>query len=250
MLQGNQTLGKAFLIPGFDLSQAAVYAQEAYTIGRVTLMLGRARDVFSQTTLPYNDAGIRSEAGTKRWRRVLSGSLGSEVRLTQALSASMRVRSAWRPPTVNERYAQGVHHGTAQYELGRASLAAERSSGHRRCPTISGALSTLEVAGYSNHINGFIYLQPRAPVLTIRGAFPAYNYNQTNARLNGVELSGMVAPRGWLRIQGTANAVRGTDRTNGGPLFDMPAIARRCRCVCSGPGHASVTGTWRSGPSL
>ncbi|NJL18451.1 MAG: hypothetical protein HC938_16100 [Nitrospira sp.] len=37
MLQGNQTLGKAFLIPGFDLSQAAVYAQESYAIGRMTL---------------------------------------------------------------------------------------------------------------------------------------------------------------------------------------------------------------------
>ena len=222
MLQGNQTLGKAFLIPGFDLSQAAVYAQEAYTIGRVTLNAGARTDVFSQTTLPYNDAGIRSEAGTKRWTG-FSGSMGSEVRLTQALSASMRVARAWRPPTVNERYAQGVHHATAQYELGRASLAAERSSGIEGVLRYSGALSTLEVAGYSNNIRGFIYLQPRAPVLTIRGAFPAYNYDQTNARLNGIELSGMVAPRDWLRIQGTANAVRGTDRTNGGPLFDMPA---------------------------
>ncbi|MDZ7632493.1 MAG: hypothetical protein U5K74_14380 [Gemmatimonadaceae bacterium] len=60
-------------------------------------------------------------------------------------------------------------------------------------------------------------------MLTIRGAFPAYNYDQTDARLNGIELSGMLAPLPWLRLQGTANAVRGTDQVNGGPLFDMPA---------------------------
>jgi iron complex outermembrane recepter protein len=222
MVQGNQTLGKAFLIPGFDLQQAGIYAQEAYTIGPLTLNAGARTDIFSQTTLPYNDAGIRSEAGTRRWTG-FSGSFGGEVRLMHSLTTSLRVARAWRPPTVNERYAQGVHHGTAQYELGRSTLTAERSSGVEGVVRYNGSASTLEVAAYSNRLNGFIYLQPRAPVFTLRGTFPAYNYEQTNARLNGVELLGMVAPKSWLRIQGTANAVRGTDRVQGGPLFDMPA---------------------------
>lgn len=236
MLQGNQTLGKAFLIPGFDLTQAAVYAQESYGIGRVTLSAGARTDVFSQTTLPYNDAGIRSEAGTRRWTG-FSGSLGSELRLWDGLTASLRVARAWRPPTVNERYAQGVHHGTAQYELGRASLTPERSVAIEGTMRYSTASTSLEVAGYRNNITGFIFLQPRAPVLTIRGAFPAYNYNQTNARLNGVELSAMLSPTTWLRVQGTANAVRGTDRINGGPLFDMPAdrVTLQMRVVGSRP---------------
>ena len=222
MVQGNQTLGKAFLIPGFDLSQAAVYAQESYAVGRVTLSAGARTDAFSQTTLPFSDAGIRSEAGTRRWNG-FSGSFGGELRLTDALTTSVRVARAWRPPTVNERYAQGVHHGTAQYELGRASLDPERSAAVEAVTRYSTSNATLEVAAYSNQITGFIFLRPRAPVLTIRGAFPAFNYDQTNARLNGVELSGMLTPTAWLRLQGTANAVRGMDRTNGGPLFDMPA---------------------------
>ena len=222
MLQGNQTLGKAFLIPGFDLSQVAVYAQEEYAIGRVTLSAGARTDRFSQTTIAYADAGIRSPAGTRSWTGT-SGSLGSEWRLSDALAASVRVARAWRPPTVNERYAQGVHHGTAQYELGRPTLAREQSSGVETTIRYRNSISSFEVAAYRNRIDGFIYLQPREPVLTIRGTFPAYNYNQTDARLNGLELSGMVQPMRWLRLQGTANAVRGTDRANGGPLFDMPA---------------------------
>jgi iron complex outermembrane recepter protein len=90
-----------------------------------------------------------------------------------------------------------------------------------------------------------MYLQPRAPVLTIRGAFPAYNYNQTLARLTGVELSGMLAPTRWLRLQGTANAVRGADQTNGGPLFDMPAdrATAQVRVVGSRP----RLGNWHVG---
>jgi iron complex outermembrane recepter protein len=222
MVQGNQTLGKAFLIPGFDLYQGAVYAQESYTRGRLTVNGGARADVFSQTTLPYDDAGIRSEAGTRQWTG-FSGSFGSEVRVTDALSASLRVARAWRPPTVNERYAQGVHHGTAQYELGRASLEPERSAGIEGVVRYADAASSFEVAAYRNRISGFIYLQPRAPVLTIRGTFPAYNYDQTNARMSGVELSGMHMLRRWLRVQATANAVRGIDLRTGGALFDMPA---------------------------
>ncbi|MBC7842084.1 MAG: TonB-dependent receptor [Gemmatimonadaceae bacterium] len=222
MIQGNQTRGKAFLIPGFDLSQAAVFAQEEYAIGRVTLSAGARGDVFSQTTIPYSDAGIRSAAGTTRWTG-FSGSFGSDVHLTSSWSASARIARAWRPPTVNERYAQGVHHGTAQYELGRANLTPERSSGIEGTLRYAAAGGSMEVAAYDNRINGFIFLQPGAPVLTLRGAFPGYNYNQTNARLRGVELSGMITPRAWLHLTGTANAVRGTDRVNGGPLYDMPA---------------------------
>ncbi len=244
MVQGNQTLGKAFLIPGFDMSQAAVFAQESYALGRVTLSAGARTDLFSQTTLPYNDAGIRSEAGTRRWNG-FSGSLGGELRITDDLSFSLRGARAWRPPTVNERYAQGVHHGTAQYELGRANLAPERSAAVEGTVRFTRTAGSVEVAAYSNRINGFIYLQPREPVLTIRGAFPGYNYNQTLARLNGVELSGMITPLPWLRLQGTANAVRGTDRTNGGPLFDMPAdrATAQMRIV----GRRPQLGTWHVG---
>jgi iron complex outermembrane receptor protein len=241
MLQGNQTLGKAFLIPGFDLSQVAVYAQEEYSLGRVTLSAGARTDRFQQTTIAFADAGIRSPAGTRTWTGA-SGSLGTEWRITDALAASVRVARAWRPPTVNERYAQGVHHGTAQYELGLPTLSAERSSGMEASVRYRNSIGSFEGAAYQNGVNGFIYLQPRAPVFTLRGTFPAFNYDQTDARLRGLELSGMVQPIRWLRLQGTANAVRGTDRINGGPLFDMPAdrLTTQARVVGS---HARL-GEW------
>ncbi|MDZ7632494.1 MAG: TonB-dependent receptor plug domain-containing protein [Gemmatimonadaceae bacterium] len=58
--------------------------------GRLTLSAGARTDVFSQTTLPYDDAGIRSEAGTRRWNG-FSGSLGSEVRLAEGVTAALRL---------------------------------------------------------------------------------------------------------------------------------------------------------------
>jgi iron complex outermembrane receptor protein len=220
--QGNQTLGKAFLIPGFDLGQGAVYAQEEWHYQRLSLTGGVRLDRIAQSTLPYADAGIRSPAGTKAWNG-LSGSLGAAYRLTDRWNVSLRVAQAWRPPTVNERYAQGVHHGTAQYELGAPALGAEQSRGVEATMQYAGRRFTVDAAAYSNRIDQFIYLRPREPVFTIRGAFPAFLYAQTDARIRGVEIAAAWQPLSWLSVNTTATAVRGTNRLTDEPLFDMPA---------------------------
>ena len=220
--QGNQTLGKAFLIPGYDLWQGAVYAQEELGLGRFSLLTGLRGDMISQTTLAYADAGIRSPAGTKSWRN-LSGSLGAAYLLRDGLDVSLRVARAWRPPTVNERYAQGVHHGTAQYELGDASLAAEVSSGVEASLRHRGTRWQADVAAYANTIEGFIYLQPSEPVFTLRGTFPGYRYAQAPARLRGLELSSSYQPHARIQLLANGTLVRGSNRDTREPLFDMPA---------------------------
>ncbi len=222
LAQGNQTLGKAFLIPGYDLWQGAAYAQEELALGRLSLSAGLRGDAISQTTIAFADAGIRSPDGTKSWRNV-AGSVGAAYLVRDGLDVAVRVARAWRPPTVNERYAQGVHHGTAQYELGDADLSTEQSMGLEGTVRYRTRALQVDAAAYANTVNDFIYLQPTQPVQTIRGAFPGYRYTQADARLRGMELAVSYAP--VTRVQLTANgtAVRGTNRLNGEPLFDMPA---------------------------
>lgn len=222
MVQGNQTLGKGFLIPGYDLFQGAAYAQEEYHLGRVTFSAGARLDGISQTTIAYGDVGITSPAGTRRWAGV-AGSFGAAYHVTDALDLTLRLARSWRPPTVNERYAQGVHHGSAQYELGDASLDAERSVGLEGGVRYGGRRVTLDIAAYENRIAQFIFLEPRAPMVTIRGTFPAFGYAATRARMRGLEIGGSLAMTSWLSLEGTATAVRGTDLERDQPLYDMPA---------------------------
>nr|MCU0617299.1 TonB-dependent receptor [Gemmatimonadaceae bacterium] len=222
MQQGNQTIGKAFLIPGYDLYQGAVFGQEEWSRDRLTITAGARGDVFRQTTIAFADAGIRSPAGTKSWSG-FAGSLGASWRISDAWQSSVRVARAWRPPTVNERYAQGVHHGSAQYELGQADLGAERSLGVEAGVRYVGARSSLDIAAYDNTVRDFIFLQPRDPVVTLRGTFPAFNYAQTRARLRGVELAARWSPVDRVELQATGTMVRGTNRTTAQALFDMPA---------------------------
>lgn len=221
-VQGNQTLGKGFLIPGFDLFQLATYAQESYAVGRFTFSGGARVDGISQTTIPFDDAGIRSPAGTRRWAG-FAGSLGTVYHVSDALDVSLRLARSWRPPSVNERYAQGVHHGSAQYELGDASLDAERAAGVEASVNFSGRRVSWQAAAYSNRIEGFIFLEPRPPVFTLRGAFPAFSYAATRARMRGGEVAGSVVVLPWLSFEGNASIVRGRDLARNQPLYDMPA---------------------------
>ncbi len=242
--QGNQTLGKGFLIPGYDLGQGALYAQEELTVGRVLLSAGLRGDLISQTTLPYADQGIRSPAGTRRWSGG-SGSLGASLWLPAQWQATVRVARAWRPPTVNERYAQGVHHGSAQYELGDATLNAEQSTGVEASMRHSGDRVAFEAAVYDNRIDGFIFQRPREPVFTLRGTFPAFAWSQTDARLRGGEASLSWTPQHWLQLTGTASRVRGTSRADGAPLFDMPADRMLLQGRVLGSGRR--VGRWQLG---
>lgn len=242
--QGNQTLGKGFLIPGFDLLQGALYAQEEYGVGRWSFSGGARVDAVSQTTIPYDDAGIRSPAGTKRWSG-LAGSVGAAYRLSDRWEASLRLAQAWRPPTVNERYAQGVHHGTAQYELGDATLGAERSAGVEAGLRFTGARTSLDIAAYRNVINDFIYLEPRDPVFTLRGAFPAYTYARTDALMRGLEVAGAWSVTSWFSLEANATVIRGTDRIRNGPLFDMPAD--RGLVTARFSGRSARLGEWTAG---
>ena len=222
MAQGNQTLGKAFLIPGYDLWQGALYAQEGLAIGRWTVSGGLRGDLVSQTTLPYADFGIRSPAGTRRWQN-MAGSIGAAYLLGDGLDVAIRAARAWRPPTVNERYAQGVHHGSAQFELGDAGLAAERSQGLEATLRYGARTLQLEAAGYANRVSGFIYLRPTAPVVTIRGVFPGFRYAQTDAQLRGAELTASWSPMRHLQWRVNGTLVRGREAAGGAPLYDMPA---------------------------
>ena len=242
--QGNQTLGKGFLIPGFDLLQGAVYAQEEYGVGRWSFSAGARMDAVSQTTIAFDDAGIRSPAGTKRWSG-LAGSFGVAYRLTEAWEASVRVAQAWRPPTVNERYAQGVHHGTAQYELGDPSLGAERSGGVEASLRFTGVHASLDIAAYRNGINDFIYLQPREPVFTLRGAFPAFTYARTDALMRGLEVAGAWSVTSWFALEANATVIRGTNRLRDQPLYDMPAD--RGLVTARFSGRSPRLGAWTAG---
>jgi iron complex outermembrane receptor protein len=234
--QGNLSRGRSFLIPQYRLYSGGVYALEQYDHGPLSLTAGLRYDARTQHVYQYGAPVVISPDEVHDWGG-LSASAGVAWSWhTWTLATS--VGRMWRPANVNERFSQGVHHGTAQYEIGDPSLDRERSVAVDATLRHQSDRLRFELTAYRNTIDGFMYLRPRAPVQTVRGAYPAYQYSGTDAMLTGGEASLQYEPTASLMFYASGTLVRGTDRLAGGPLFDMPAD----RLVASVRLHGTGTG--------
>ena len=121
----------------------------------------------------------------------ISGVTGLHYHVSEDLSLTLHTGYAWRPPSVYELFAKGVHHGAGTYEEGDSSLVSEKGFNSSLTlnyahPSIQGFVIVATL--YRNQIRDFIYLDPlNTSRVTVRGAFPAYQYRQSNAVLQGAD---------------------------------------------------------------
>lgn len=119
----------------------------------------------------------------------VTATIGTHYEIFPGMEATMNLSSAWRPPSPNELYANGLHQGLAAVEIGNPNFNAERATNinvqfnYRQDSTLS-----FELSLYNNRVRDFIYLQPvHPPALTINGYYPRFEYRQTNANLAGAD---------------------------------------------------------------
>ena len=113
--------------------------------------------------------------------------MGASYRVNNKLSFSANAGSAFRAPSVNELYINGIHLSAASYEKGDSTLKSERSYDF----TVSGRYEVdrffAELVVYDNIINNFIYAKPSlTPITLISGTYPLFNYTQANATIKGI----------------------------------------------------------------
>lgn len=151
--------------------------------------------------------------------------LGANWTVKDSVRLRVNLASAFRPPHVSELYSEGLHHGAAAIENGNDQLKSERSvKGTLDLEAIwfRGKLHT-DITVYMDGIGNYIYLRPQGVQLTIRGAFPVFNYVATNALLYGSDATlEYDFVRHWS-IRSRSSIVRGRDRTRNEWLFQMPA---------------------------
>ncbi len=151
----------------------------------------------------------------------LSFSMGSKVAFgTQIMRLNYTL--AQRPPNPAELFSDGLHHSAARIELGVLRMGKETS--HKISMSLSGeaGIWTYSVEPYANFINDFILLEPTGVEFTIRGAFPVWEYRQTNARLLGVDASAQASWTDAFRSEHGFSLVKGTDTSKDIALINMP----------------------------
>jgi len=211
----------SFLIPNYRLHMAGVYAREELSSGRWTFEAGGRLDGAETRVYRYVQKNIPDRTITNAG---ISGVLGARIVLTEDFSASIALSTAWRPPGVNELYSDGVHHGTAQYEIGDPSLRPERALTADLTLRYESIKAKLELSAWTAEFEDFISIFPDPqPTLTLRGMFPTIRYRQADAVMRGLETTAAYSFFHWYRAELSASIVRGKNSSDGSPLFLIPA---------------------------
>ncbi len=152
-------------------------------------------------------------------------SLGANWSVKDSVRMRLNASTAYRPPHVSELYSEGLHHGAAAIETGDARLTSERSlkiTADLEAVWLKGKLST-DITLYADRIRDFIYLRPVGVQLTIRGAFPVFQYVATDAFLHGMDATVHYRVTPTWSVRSRTSLVRGRDVTKNEWLFQMPS---------------------------
>ncbi len=209
-----------FFIPNYQALNGGVFVIEKYTVGKWMLEGGVRYDLRSIVNTDRNNG---FNYGDKHFKS-LSANGGATYRLNEHWKAETSISTAWRAPQVNELYSDGLHHGAARIEKGNESLKPERANSLMAGLVYEDAKLSVDAGVYYKRIDDFIFLRPDyPPQLTIRGAFPSFVYEQTNARLSGLDFSVKYIFNPHIIYTGKASLLRAWDRTQNDWLVQMPA---------------------------
>lgn len=130
-----------------------------------------------------------------------------------------------RAPEVNELFSFGLHQGVSGLEEGSRTLSPERSAKLLWSNDLEfGEKLFIQALGYYQRVSDFIYLQPQSEYrLTIRGAFPVFVYEQTDAEIFGADFMMKYTPVEAMDFLVRYAVVRGKDLTNDLYLINMPS---------------------------
>lgn len=186
MWQKNRYSG-VYFIPNYTAYNGGIWAMERRRWQKYELEIGLRYDMrhlHAKTPNPTQTEQIRT------WHN-LSANIGASYRPNKQWRLSVNSGLAWRPPHVSELLSKGVHHGAASFEIGNPDLQPEHAYNTIAALQYQNEQTQFNISAFCNYINNYTCILPvLPPTLTIRGAFPTFRYDQTDALLLGTDLSG------------------------------------------------------------
>lgn len=222
--QGNTVDGRDF-IPAFVKYNTGAFLIEKWRSKNLKFELeaGARYDYIFQEAYKWNNWIKQYEIYTYTYNNV-SGGLGAIYKPTTELTTRVNFGMAFRPPNVSELFADGLHHGAAAVEYGDTNLVAEKAYNTIAAIDYTHKKVVFQLEGYYNRINNFIYLKPTLPAtLTIKGAFPTFQYSQVDAALTGFDASAKYKVTKKLAWTGKTSFLWAYNLTEKEWLVGMPA---------------------------
>ncbi|MDH4473616.1 MAG: TonB-dependent receptor [Fluviicola sp.] len=218
--QDNAYAGR-FFIPNFQKWQGGLYYTGVYESENWQFDYGVRYDLSRLKVYKYEENVLTSPS---RDFGNLSSSIGASRVIGHHVIVRANAGTAWRPPSINELYSDGLHHGAAAIEVGDQLLKKELVYNVQAGMQYKSRFAKLDVSLFWNRFDGYINLQPQLPAqLTIVGAFPVFYYQQSDVRIAGLNGVFEIPIRPWISYTIQGNLLVADDLEAKKPVFGIPS---------------------------
>ena len=209
-------------LPDADINNIGFVALAQYTFfTKLKLQGGFRYDIYNTETFALGTAGTESyHAPVSKDYSSINGSLGATYSVNEELMFRVNFAKAYRVPNLSELTSNGEH--GSRYEIGNDKLIPENAYETDFSVHYHGEFLSLDLAGFYNHIDNYIYISPTADITST--GMGVYRFSQTNAKLYGGEAGIHFHPKTipWLHVKGEYSSVT-AKQENGDYLPFIPA---------------------------
>lgn len=162
-----------------------------------------------------------------------SASIGTQYSFGEGYDWYFNLSRAVRNPNPSEFFSDGLHHSSGMIELGDLRLEQEKSNKVSTSLQKKWEKVKINLNPFLNYIEDYMFLKPVGFETTIRGAFPVWEYQQTNALLTGVDFNSEWQISEHWQHRFLLTYVNGRDKTNNDAIIDMPPLTLNNRILFS-----------------
>lgn len=214
-------------IPDYNEHTAAAFTILNYKIGKFTIEFGSRYDFIRQNIVTISTSLPREIERYNSKNHLINIQIGGNYNFLKSHSISLNTGYSNRNPGIHERFSYGLHQGVSAIEVGNKNLKQEQSTKttieYTCAPSTRFSFSML---GYYHYFFNYINLVPTNETqLTIRGAFPVFEYQQSKALILGVDILSSFTISNSLYTQFRFNYVYGQNTDLNIPLVFIQAPA-------------------------
>lgn len=199
MNQGNIRM-YGYLIPNYVDYDGGAYVIEKFTHRKWLFEAGARYDYRWLRAFAFDANEAKINTTTTSYSGI-SATAGATYHLTDNLKLSGNYSAAFRPPSINELYIDGVHQSIGEFEVGDANLKTERANDFSLNLNYASNWFLVDLQGYYNQISDFIFEEPTNQYYHAQsGALLKFQYTQANVYFRGADLNLTIKPVDSLEI--------------------------------------------------
>ena len=233
MYQRNLNKGEETIIPEYGLFDVGGFVFSQKTYEEFTLTGGLRFDNRTIDSEELMDGGdVKFQAFNRNFSNI-SGSAGVSYHPSDRTVLKFNTSRGFRAPTLSELASNGAHEGTNRYEYGQTDLKSERSIQLDAGLDLDYQHVSFFFNVFYNRIHDFIFYRRLQSALggdsliILNGEeLEAFQYNQNNAKLRGLEavIDLHPHPLDWLHFENTYSFTRGMFDQEVDGTRNMPMI--------------------------